>query len=410
MIKTLRNTFKIIFISSDTFKPFRPDVKDLFAIKIAEKGHEIDWLLQSEKECSKSYVTRWKKSLFFVGRTNNGTRVIDRLLKHFHALINELKVFKLSMEGEYDFILIKDKYLPALISIIASKLFKIQFIFWLSYPFPEARLYKSKQGIARYPLIYKLRGNINHFFQYRVIMKYAHHIFVQSEQMKKDIARKSISEKKMTPVQMGVNMEDIDQCIFSHINNKNRAATLYLGTMAKERNPEFLLRAHKIVLETIPDAQLYMVGDCDDPDTIPQLKSKAEELGISGRVIFTGFVPRQKAWTLIRETAVCLSPYYPTFILNSTSPTKLMEYMALGKPVVATMHPEQKIIISKSNAGICTPWDENSFAQAVIKLLQNPILANHMGKSGRDYIRNNRTYDILANKVISTLHKIKAQS
>lgn len=409
MIVKSSNKFKILLLSSDTFKPFRPDVKILFATKITGKGHQIDWILQSESKCKKSYATSWLGNRIFVGRTINGPGVIDRLLKHLLALMNEFKIFKLGLKNNYDFILVKDKYLPALLALIVSKLYHIKFIFWLSYPFPEARLYKAKTKVARYPAIYKIRGVLNHFFQYKIIMRFVHHIFVQSDQMKQDIIAMKIPSLKMTPIPMGVEVESVTRAMQSLKPVKEENRILYLGTMALERHPEFLLNVHKIVFEAIPNALLYMVGDDDNPKVLPLLKKKARELGIEKYVRFTGFIPRKKAWELIRKANVCVSPFYPTFILNSTSPTKLVEYMALSKPVVASMHPEQQLIITQSKCGICTPWNEKKFARAIIKILNDPATAEQMGKSGRDYIKKHRTYDILADKVIATLSTISSR-
>ncbi|MCD4677980.1 MAG: glycosyltransferase family 4 protein [Desulfobacula sp.] len=403
MKTSIKKKLKILFISSDTFKPFRPDVKVLFGIKLIERGHQIDWILQSGKPCIKSKMVHWHGNRVFVGRFKKAQLMIHRLTNHLFAFLNELKIFKLTGKNHYDFILVKDKYLVAVLAIFAAIIFKTKFIFWLSYPFPEAKLYKVRTRVAPYPLIYTLRGVISSFFQYRIIMKQAKHVFVQSEQMKKDIAEQGISPNKMTSIPMGVQLEKIGQSILSNNTSKKEKRILYLGTMAKERHLEFLLKVHKKLLITVPETKLYMVGDDDDPQILPFLKKTARELCIHDSVIFTGFIPRKEAWELIKDAQVCLSPFYPTFILNSTSPTKLIEYMALAKPVVANNHPEQKLVISESKAGICTPWDEDAFAKAIQELLNNPDLAHQMGKAGRIWVQKHRSYDTLAEQVITTL-------
>ncbi len=109
---------------------------------------------------------------------------------------------------------------------------------------------------------------------------------------------------------------------------------------------------------------------------------------------------------MVRNATVCVSPFYPTFILNSTSPTKLIEYMALGRPVVANDHPEQRLVLEKSGAGICVSYNEGAFAEAIIELLNNPEKADEMGRKGRLYVKKERTYKVIGDRVEKQLLKV----
>ena len=99
------------------------------------------------------------------------------------------------------------------------------------------------------------------------------------------------------------------------------------------------------------------------------------------------------------EADVCASPFHPTPVLRSTSPTKLVEYMALGKAVVANDHPEQRRVIDDSGAGLCVPYEEQAFAAAIVTLLKNPEIARAMGERGRRYAMENRSYTVIADAV-----------
>ncbi len=80
--------------------------------------------------------------------------------------------------------------------------------------------------------------------------------------------------------------------------------------------------------------------------------------------------------------------------------------MALGRPVVANDHPEQKKIIDESKGGICVPYVEEDFANAITKLLHDPQNAEEMGISGRKYIEQNRSYKIIADMLERQYGKI----
>jgi glycosyltransferase involved in cell wall biosynthesis len=174
---------------------------------------------------------------------------------------------------------------------------------------------------------------------------------------------------------------------------------VYLGTLAAVRKLDMLLDAFLLVKQSVPNAQLMFVGDGDAPAERHALGEKAEALGLGDDVIFTGFVPMEEAWALSASAAVCLSPFYPTPVLASTSPTKLVEYLALGRPVVCNDHPEQSQIILESDAGLCVAWSAQAFALAIVRLLGDPKAAEAMAANGPNWVSEHRTYRNIAGKV-----------
>lgn len=400
-----KSKLRFLFVSSDKFPPFRVDVSILFGEKMVEREHIIDWLLQSDETLHNAYQTEWSGCKVYVGSTDNGTSIGSRLRKNLHDIFHDFKMFRILRKSKYDFILVKDKFISALMAIVASRIFGVKFIYWLSYPFPEDSLYQVKEGTARYSLFYWIRGHLLKFLLYRIIMPFSDHIFVQSEQMKRDIALQGISEEKMTPVPMGVSTQEIP--FFGYKPEQNRLykekIVLYLGTLIKARKMDFLIRAFEKVHRREKNVKLYLVGGGEDPSDQQILKDEAKRLGIENAVLMTGFVPQQEAWTYVKEADVCVSPYYPTSILNSTSPTKLIEYMALGKAVVANDHPEQRLVISESKAGVCIPYEENAFAEAILHLLNHPEEAKEMGIRGRKYVEKYRSYEQIADLVETKL-------
>ena len=82
---------KILFVSSDKYPPFRVDVAVLFGKEMVLKGHEIDWVLQSEKDCKVSYRKKWDGGEVWVGPTNNGKSINKRMSKHLNGFIHNCK-------------------------------------------------------------------------------------------------------------------------------------------------------------------------------------------------------------------------------------------------------------------------------------------------------------------------------
>jgi glycosyltransferase involved in cell wall biosynthesis len=226
---------------------------------------------------------------------------------------------------------------------------------------------------------------------------------VQSEQMKKDIVYQGIPSDKVTPVPMAIDLDDYFNNSDAAGNDSGREAgsIIYLGTMQKLRRIDFVLRVFRLVLDSMPEAKLYMVGSSENIEDMEFLKEEAKRLKVDHATVFTGNLPRLSALQVIKRSAVGVSPFFPTPVLNSTSPTKLIEYMSMGTPAVANDHPEQRQTIEESKAGYCVPYNETAFAQSILKLLKNPEKAAKMGKNGVTYVLTKRNYKIVADSLES---------
>jgi glycosyltransferase involved in cell wall biosynthesis len=393
-------------LAPNKFPPRHVDVSVLFGEELANRGHRIDFLLQSKDSCNAFYQTTWNGIRVFVGATNLGNRIHHRFTKRLLDLLNNLKVFKLTRHNQYDFVQVKDRFVSALVALVAARLTKTKYFYWLSYPFPEANLYQVRSGTARYPMIYFVRGFLLKLLLYRVILPLSDHVFVQSEEMKRAVSAKGIPAWEITPVPMGVSLASTPHspAVDGRVGDKNRGHKdiVYLGSLIRTRKLDFLLKVFHAVLQQEPDARLYMIGAGEDPRDIKFLKGLGEELGVGDRVTFTGFLPMREAWSYVENAALGVSPYYPSPILRSTSPTKLVEYMAMGKPVVANDHPEQSRVILESGAGLCVPYDIDAFSHAIVELLRDPERAFRMGQRGRKYVEQHRSYEKIADSLEQT--------
>jgi len=401
-----RRHLTILLVTKDLFPPFRVDVAVLFGQEMVRKGHKLDWVLQSQEDCRKGYKTAWRGGDAWVGPTDAGGKLHHRLHKHLLGFMHNIRCTRLLGEKKYDIVQIKDRFFTAVLYLALAKLFGTRYFFWLSYPFAEASLYEAMNKSARYPFVYLVRGLLYKFLLYKIIMVNADHNFVQSEQMKKDIQDLGISGEKMTVVPMGFEPDKFEMTMeTAAVPAGNRhPRIIYLGTLMRLRRIDFVIRVFSMVLKEIPNARLYLIGSGETDDDIRQLKQEAQRLDVLDKIIFTGFLERQEALKIVRDADVCLSPFYPIPILNSTSPTKLIEYMALGKSVVANEHPEQASIIRKSGGGICVPYEEAEFAKAVVFLLEHAEINERMGKQGKAWVFENRKYSVIADRVERTYY------
>jgi glycosyltransferase involved in cell wall biosynthesis len=396
------NTFRLLVVSSDPYPPNRVDVAVLFGEELAGRGHTIDLILQSETDTGRPFVTDWGGGRVWVAPTSRGNSLLGRLVKHFAAIRNDARIFSLLRGPQYDAIEVKDKFIAGLFAIVAARLYGKRFVYWLSFPIPEFYLSKARDGMAPYPLLYRLRGLGFWFLLYRVLLPAADHVFVQSEQMRRDVAAHGIPLSKLTAVPMGIKLDSRSTIPVATSRGRippGQPCFLYLGTLTRERRMDFLLRVLARVLREIPGTTLYFVGKGESAADEEFLRQETQRLGLQSAVIFTGQLPRQEALRYVQDADVCVSPFYPTPVLNSASPTKLVEYMAMGKAVVANTHPEQQLLIDQGGCGYCVPYEEDAFAAAIVKLLREPEVARAMGKRGQRYVVEHRSYGVIASDV-----------
>ncbi|MBV8635689.1 MAG: glycosyltransferase [Burkholderiaceae bacterium] len=386
------------YSTPDTYPPFRVDVAELFGHCLPGMGLEVEWYMARNKPGVFGSEMYANQKVFVPWRVE-GRTLPGKVASKFAYWICDIAVLLgLLFERSHKLIQVRDKYISALVGLLVAKIKGIKFTYWCSYPFPEhdLELAKHKSGLAK--AYYRLRGRTGQWLLYRFVMRHCDHIFVQSEEMKRELVNFGVAPQRMTPVPMGVPTRLVEWSRGRRTEVvPNRI--VYLGTMSSVRQLHVLLDAFAKVRQACPEASLLMVGDGDYPSERAGLEAHAQQLGLAEAITFTGFVPIETAWNYAATAAVCVSPICPGKLLDVGSPTKLIEYMALGRPVVCNSHPEQSAIIAECPAGLCVEWSASAFAEALLWMLHHPQEAETMGAKGPAWVASNRTYPILASQL-----------
>ncbi len=386
----------------DAYPAFRVDLAELFGVELRKLGLKTEWFMRSGENVQVG------KAESYAGQRIN----LAPALRGWPGPVRRAAYWisdAIGLLGQIlrrpDALQCRDKYVASVVGLFVARLIGRPFFYWCSYPFPEHAALSAEQrgGMKRQLLL--LKAKVQFWLLYRVICKQADHVFVQSEQMLLDMAGYGVSPERMTPVPMGVSAR-MEQWVDSHRVAVVPGRFVYLGTLASVRRLEMLVDAFALVAAQFPQAELLFVGDGDLPQERQNLQAYVERLGLTQRVRFTGFIPMEEAWHLAASAAVCLSPFYPAQVLRSTSPTKLVEYLALGRPVVCNDHPEQSRIMAECGAGLCVEWSASAFAGAMLQLARDPEDAERRGQLGPAWVRAHRTYPIIAQRVWAVYQRL----
>jgi glycosyltransferase involved in cell wall biosynthesis len=158
---------------------------------------------------------------------------------------------------------------------------------------------------------------------------------------------------------------------------------LYLGSLHPWKGVDVLIRAMRHLSRP---ARLMIAGGT--AQRIRELTELAGREGVAASVEFVGPVPPGERFGWIGRGDICLLPLTRTSIASRyTSPLKLFEYMAAGKPIVLSDLPSMRAILRhREHAIMVPPEDAPALARAVDELLADPALRARIGRAARDLV------------------------
>ena len=398
-----RPTIRLLFIPRESYPTDRVRINVLFGRELLSRGHTIDLVMQAADERVRTGRHNWFGRTLWVGPTDSHEGLLHRIRKHWRGLLHDLRSLRLARASQYDGVLVSDKFLLACVALTVAHWRGLKFIFWLTFPMPEIELQRARDRTARYPSIAWIRGLVSGWVLYKYIVPRSDHVFVQSDRMKRGICAQGIEAEKMSSILTGFDVQDFDVVRRETQSGRRSSVLAYLGTLGAERHLEMLVEMLALLRDSGYEARLLFVGSADRARDQVMLEHRAERLGIAEHVEITGFLPQRQALERIAAADICLSPIFRSPILDVGSPTKLVEYLALGIPVVANDHPEQQQILRESRCGVCVPWGARHFARAARWLMvRSAEERSEMGRRGRAWAETHRTYARIADDVERT--------
>lgn len=160
----------------------------------------------------------------------------------------------------------------------------------------------------------------------------------------------------------------------------------YVGVMGKQEGIDYLLRAaaHIVKDKGRSDVHFGLVGG---GTSLEELKLLARNLGIADYVTFTGRAPDQELLEMLNTADVCVNPDVANDMNDKSTMNKIMEYMALGKPIVQFDLTEGRV--SADEASLYAEKNNvEDLAEKILVLLDNPVMRERMGQFGLTRVRN----------------------
>lgn len=160
----------------------------------------------------------------------------------------------------------------------------------------------------------------------------------------------------------------------------------YVGVMGKQEGIDLLLEAARCIVHEHgrTDVHFGLVGGGTSLD---EMKALAQKLGVADYVTFTGRVPDAELLAMLNTADVCVNPDIANDMNDKSTMNKIMEYMALGKPIVqfdlaeGRFSAQEASLYAKKN-------DARDMAARILELVDDPGRRARMGEFGRRRVEN----------------------
>lgn len=171
------------------------------------------------------------------------------------------------------------------------------------------------------------------------------------------------------------------------VHSLDSKSVIYIGRMSRVKGYRVVLESMTLVRQEEPDARAYIVGELEPPEVRATYIADEDKLLQLGRIELVDRVPHDQLSGFLSRSALGWIPWLPTANTVRGIPHKLFEYLAAGRPVVASRMGVIEEYVERERCGLLVePGNSRMHADAILYLLNHPEEAQAMGERGRQAI------------------------
>jgi glycosyltransferase involved in cell wall biosynthesis len=245
----------------------------------------------------------------------------------------------------------------------------------------------------------------------RAVLSTASRIFVVSE-----VGRRELVDRGIPPERIVLNPNGVSPDRFASGGglavrrdlglSSEEIVVGFVGTFGPWHGAPLLARAFTRLYPELPRLRMLFVGDG------PELEQTRKEIrisGVAGPALFVGRVRPSDIPRYLDACDILVSPQVPLpdGIEFFGSPTKLFEYMAAGKGIVASRLGQIGEVLEHGRTGLLVePGDEAGLSEAISKLANAPELRAQLGAAARERARERHTWTASAMRVVEAYEEL----
>jgi glycosyltransferase involved in cell wall biosynthesis len=296
-------------------------------------------------------------------------------------LVSTLVLAKRHLSKPYDVVHVHSVPDFLVFAALVPKLCGARIILDIHDILPE--FYASKFGLNSNSAMFRML-----VFVERVSTRFADHVIVANHLWYETLSR-SISHSKCTAI---INYPDP-----SMFYPRAKAATgngfriVYPGSLNQHQGLDIALRAFAKVTNSMPGAEFHIYGEGPTKDDLMQLTSS---MGLSERILFHEFLSTHAIADIMASSDLAVVPKRASSKFgNEAASTKIMEFMALGVPVIVSRTKVDSYYHDDSMVEFFESENVDELAEAIFRLWRSPKLRSQLAANALEYVHRNSWKD-----------------
>ena len=187
---------------------------------------------------------------------------------------------------------------------------------------------------------------------------------------------------------------------------RGKFTVCYVGAIGLAHGLSTILEAAAAARTSMPNLVFLLVGDGSEAQ---ELAKRARDQGLTN-VTFLGTQPRERIPSILRACDAAAVLLKKSDIFKTVIPTKMLEAMAAGLPVILGVEGQAQAILEASGAGVpIAPGDATALLEAIGYLQNNPSVAAQMAGRGPDFVARNFSRSRLASRYLDLLRVLAGE-
>ncbi|MFC1962389.1 glycosyltransferase family 4 protein [Chloroflexota bacterium] len=232
-----------------------------------------------------------------------------------------------------------------------------------------------------------------------ILFRLSDKITVVTRALEKYVASRGIKSNKIVRVPGGVSYD------FFKTNGKSKQdfgisasdfVVMYTGNFNVWQGIDLLISSAKYVVEQKDNVTFVLVGHTNNEE----YRNMVDNLGLSKYFFFMGQRSREEVPGILQMSDILILPRPETKAGKYGFPSKLPEYMASGKPVIATDVGDHNLLVKNMSTGLLVSPDAKEMAEAILRLIKDQSLRKRIGSTARQFVKSEYSWDIIGGKLL----------
>lgn len=332
-----------------------------YADSLIERGYSVDVISLKWKNKENFNVYNGIRVYKILGREFKERGLIGYLLRHLmFFFLASLKLAQLYFKKRYDLIHVHNIPDFLVFTTVIPKLFGAKILLDIHDIVPE--FFMQKFSVAENHSAVRILKFIE-----KISSRYSDHVITVTELWREKLINRSISKSKCSVIPNMPNLKLFDRH-GTYKKTRNSFMIFYHGNLSKQNGIDILIRSVSIIKNSIPSIKLQIIGDQRNANDLDEL---INELDLAKFINLSNSIPHEEVPKIISQADVGIDPKRDGVYSGETLSVKVMEYMAMGVPVIVSRTKASKMYFDDSMVKFFEPENETDLAEKIIELYKD---------------------------------------